>query len=70
MLPAAYVPRRTLGLTVSTGLSAGAHTGGTALLVVYGSFVPGVAGFVAWYSPRAPGHTEVHFGEVVFSVDR
>jgi hypothetical protein len=70
VLPAAFVPRRTLGLTVSTGLSAGAHTGGTALLAVYGSDAPGAAGIVALFSPSVPGHTEVHFGELVFSVDR
>jgi hypothetical protein len=69
-LPAAYVPRRTLALTIATGLSAGVHLGGTALLVVYGPDVPSSTGFVAVYSPSTPGHTVVHFGEVVFSVDR
>jgi len=69
-LPAAYVPRRTLALTIATGLSAGAHPGGTALLVVYGPDVPSATGLVAVYSPSTPGHTVVHFGELVFSVDR
>jgi hypothetical protein len=57
-------------LTIATGLSAGVHLGGTALLVVYGPDVPSSTGFVAVYSPSTPGHTVVHFGEVVFSVDR
>jgi hypothetical protein len=70
VLPPAYVPRRTLALPVSTGLNAGLHQGGTALLVVNGSEVPGAAGIVILYSPSVPGHQVVHFGEVVFSVDR
>jgi len=70
VLPPAYVPRRTLALTVSTGLNAGAHQGGTALLVVYGSELPGTGGTVALYNPSTAGHTVVHFGELVFSVDR
>ena len=70
ILPAAYVPKRTLALTVSTGLSAGAHEGGTALLVVYGPDVPGATGIVAVYSASTPAHTVVHLGEVTFSVDR
>jgi hypothetical protein len=68
VLPASYVPTRTLALTVSTGYSAGVHLGGTALLVVYGADVPGSAGSIAVYSPSDGGHTVVHFGEVVFSV--
>jgi hypothetical protein len=68
-LPASFVPGRTLGFTFSTGLSAGAHQGATALLVVYGSDVPGAQGFVAVFSASNPAHTVVHFGEVVFSVD-
>jgi hypothetical protein len=67
-LPPSLVPKRTLGLTVSTGLSAGAHQGGTALLVIYGSDVPGSEGFVAVFSPSTGGHTVLHFGEVVFSL--
>lgn len=70
ILPAAYVPKRTLALTVSTGLSAGAHEGGTALLVVYGPDVPGATGIVAIYSPSTPAHTVLHVGEVAYSVDR
>ena len=54
-VPAAYVPRRTLGLTVSTGLSAGADTGGTALLVVYGSDVPGVVESWRFTALASPG---------------
>ena len=34
------------------------------------SDAPGAAGIVALFSPSVPGHTEVHFGELVFSVDR
>ena len=70
VLPASFIPKRTLGFTVSTGLSAGAHQGGTALLVIYGPDVPSAEGFVAVFSASVPAHTVVHFGEVVFSVDR
>ncbi len=68
-LPPSLVPKRTLGLTITTGLSAGVHQGGTALLVVYGSDVPGSEGFVAVFSPSTGSHTVLHFGEVVFSLN-
>ncbi len=70
LLPESFVPPRTIGMVVSTGLSAGAHQGGTALLVVYGSDVPGAEGAVAVFSASTPGHSVVHLGEVVFSVER
>jgi hypothetical protein len=70
VLPASMMPTRTLGLTVSTGAAAGAHQGGTALLVIYGPDVPNSEGFVAVFSASNPAHTVVHFGEVVFSVDK
>ena len=70
VLPAPFIPKRTLALTVTTGFSAGAHHGGTALLLVYGPDVPGSDGIVGIFSPSVPAHTVVHFGEVVFSVDR
>jgi hypothetical protein len=70
VLPASFIPKQTLALTVSTGLSAGVHQGGTALLVVYGPDVPSAEGFVAVFSASVPAHTVVHVGEVVFSVDR
>ena len=69
-LPPLLTPTRTLGLTVSTGMTAGAHQGGTALLVVYGPDVPGSEGIVGIFSPSVGSHTVVHFGEIVFSVDR
>jgi hypothetical protein len=68
-LPASFVPERTIGFTVSTGLPAGAHQGGTALLVVAGADLPGSAGLVLIYSPSVGGHTVVHLGEIVFSID-
>lgn len=70
ILPAAYVPKRTLALTVSTGLLAGYHQGGTALLVVYGPDVPSATGTVAIYSPSVGNHSVIQFGEVIYSVDR
>jgi hypothetical protein len=69
VLPAAFVPRQTLALTVSTGLNAGVHLGGTALLVIYGADQPGAAGLVLVASPSIGAHSVVHFGELVFSVD-
>jgi hypothetical protein len=70
VLPAAFVPRQTLALTVSTGLNAGVHLGGTALLVIYGADLPGSAGLVLVTSPSTGGHSAVHLGELVFSADR
>jgi hypothetical protein len=70
ILPPAYAPKRTLAMTVSTGVSAGVHTGGTALLVVYGPDVPGATGYVAIYSASDPAHTVIHVGEAIYSVDR
>ncbi len=72
VLPASFVPRRTLALTVSTGIQAGAQQGGTALLIILGS-VPeseDLVGLVSVFSASNPGHTVAHFGEVVFTVDR
>ena len=69
-LPESFIPKKTLGVTVSTGLSAGVHSGGTALLVIYGADIPGAQGVVAVSSPSTAGHTVVHIGEVVFSVDQ
>jgi hypothetical protein len=68
-LPASLTPDRTIGFTVSTGLAAGVHQGGTALLVVFGSDVAASAGLVVIYSPSIGAHTVVHLGEIVFSVD-
>lgn len=70
VLPPAFIPKRTLGLTISTGQSAGDHAGGTALLFVYGPDVPGAQGIVGLFSASNDLHTVVHFGELVFSVDR
>lgn len=55
---------------MSTGAAAGARQGGTALLTIYGPDVPSSEGFVAVFSASNPAHTVVHFGEVVFSVDK
>jgi hypothetical protein len=70
ILPPSMIPARTLGVSVGTGMTAGAHAGGTALLVIYGPDVPGAEGMVAVFSPSTSGHSVIHLGEVVFSIDR
>jgi hypothetical protein len=69
VLPADHRPKRLLAFPIATGQTAGAHAGGTALLVVYPADFPGGAGIVAVYSPSTDGHQVVHLGEVVFRTD-
>ena len=69
-LPPSMIPPRTLGMSVSTGMTAGVHPSGSALLVIYGPDVPGAEGLVAVFSASTGGHSVIHLGEVVFSVDR
>ena len=56
-------------MPIGTGQSAGAHTAGSALLVIYPRDFPNVAGYVAVYSPSNPGHQVVRLGEIVFRID-
>lgn len=70
VLPPELRPRRTMALTALTGLSAGVHQSGTALLVVYGEDLPASSGRVALFSPSHPQHNTVHLGETMFRVDR
>lgn len=70
VLPAELRPRRTLAFGVSTGLSAGAHQGGTALLVIYGDDLPTAAGSVSLFSATNPAHNTIHVGELTFRADR
>lgn len=70
MLPEELRPRRTLALPVITGRNAGAHTSGVALLFIRGKDLPDLGGFVSPLSWSDDAHTVVHFGELVFTVDR
>jgi hypothetical protein len=69
VLPADHRPTRLLAFPIATGLTAGAHAGGSSLLVVYPADFPGAAGVVAVYSPSTADHQVVHLGEVVFRID-
>lgn len=70
LLPEELRPQRTLALPILTGRSAGAHTSGVALLFIRGKDLPDLGGFVSPISWSDDAHTVVHFGELVFTVDR
>lgn len=70
VLPPHLTPRRTIALTVSTGLNAGVHASGTALLMIFGADLPFSAGLVTVQSAGTPYHSVLHLGELVFTVDR
>lgn len=69
LLPPAMQPKRTMALTVGASRPT-QNLGGPALVIVYGKDAPGHEGqVVVQYSTTAADQV-VHFGEVVFSVDR
>lgn len=69
VLPPALRPKRTLVFTV--GMSrASQNVGGHAMVVIYGPNVPSAHGVVGIQFESDPADRAVHFGELVFSVDR
>lgn len=69
VLPAGLRPRRTLAFTV--GMSrASQNLGGHAMVVIHGPNVPGLHGVVGLQFETDAADRAVHFGEIVFSVDR
>jgi hypothetical protein len=69
VLPRDHRPKRLLAFPIATGLSAGAHAGGSALLAIHPGDFPGAAGYVSVFSPSNPAHEVVHLGEIVFRID-
>jgi hypothetical protein len=68
-LPAGMRPKRTV--TLSAQMSrASQNLGGTALIVIFGDDVATYRGLVAVQFQTDAADMSVHFGEVVFSVDR
>jgi hypothetical protein len=69
VLPAGYRPARTL--TFSVGMTrASQNLGGRAMVIIYGPEVPGLHGLVGLQFTTDPADRAVHFGELVFSIDR
>jgi hypothetical protein len=69
VLPPGYRPARTL--TFSVGMSlASQNRGGRAMVVIYGPNDPELHGVVVLQFETDPADRAVHFGELVFSVDR
>ncbi len=69
LLPADQRPKRILSFPVATGQTAGAHQGGTALLIIYPAGFPDAAGFVSVFSASNPSQQVIHLGDVTFRTD-
>ena len=54
---------------MATGQTAGAHQGGTALLIIYPAGFPDAAGIVSLFSTSNSAHQVVHLGDITFRTD-
>lgn len=69
VLPAGFRPTRTLSFSV--GMSRAAQNlGGRAMVLIYGPTVPGQHGVVVIQFETDADDRALHFGEVMFSIDR